>query len=137
MARRYLRVYIGCTRPQCKQGPSGHVWGWAKMLCSLACLSLELLSLHVIVWEQEGSGKARLPSLVASKFISSCLELLFSSDLRPILFFKCSYPDLPKAADHLLFSFQTSKSIFSLLSSFHSRSNRAPILNSAFLFMPW
>lgn len=77
-------VYIGYTRPQSKQGLSGHVWGWRKALCSLACLSLELLNLHVIVWEQGGSGPACLSSLVASQFISSYLELpLFSSDLSP------------------------------------------------------
>lgn len=48
---------------------------------------------------------------------SSAAVWNFSSDLRPILFFECSYPDLPKAADYLLFSFQTSKSIFPLFFS--------------------
>lgn len=139
MAQRYprnLRVYIGYTRPQGKQGLNGHVWDWGKTLCSLACLSLELLNLHVIFWEQEGSGPACLSSPVASQPISSCLELpLFSSDVGPHpLFFKCLHPDLPNTADRLLFLSELL--IFPLFSSFHPRSSQAPVLNSAFLFMP-
>lgn len=82
MAQRYprnLRVYIGYTRPQGKQGLNGHVWGWGKTLCSLACLSLELLNLHVIFWEQEGSGPASLP--VITGCLSTHQQLLGTSSL--------------------------------------------------------